>query len=260
MIILNKLVGGLANQLFIWANARSLELSGYKVSLDTSFYSQQDFRKYSLNLFPNIKVPEIFKGIDNNKKFIQITDDFIYRNFEFNEDFNYYLNGYWQSEKYFLDNEYIIREELAPNNATQFKLIEKYPDLLKESVSLHVRRTDYVNQPQNHPTQTIQYYKDALDIIGYYDKLYILSDDIDWCKENLKFDNMVFVQNDSDVEDLWTMSLCKHNIIANSSFSWWGAWLNSNPDKIVVAPSKWFGTNLNLPIDDLLPKDKWHII
>jgi hypothetical protein len=103
-------------------------------------------------------------------------------------------------------------------------------------------------------------YKDALDIIGYYDKLYILSDDIDWCKENLKFDNMVFVQNDSDVEDLWTMSLCKHNIIANSSFSWWGAWLNSNPDKIVVAPSKWFGTNLNLPIDDLLPKDKWHII
>ena len=98
-----------------------------------------------------------------------------------------------------------------------------------------------------------EYYKNALDIIGGYENLYVFSDDINWCKTNLKFKNMVFVEGNDDVEDLWLMSLCDHNIIANSSFSWWGAWLNINPNKKVISPKRWFGEQTNLSSDDIIP-------
>jgi hypothetical protein len=93
-----------------------------------------------------------------------------------------------------------------------------------------------------------------LDIIGNYDQLLIFSDDIDWCKNNLQFKNMVFIENQNTFEDIWLMSLCKHNIIANSSFSWWGAWLNKKSDKIVIAPNDWFGPNSNLNTSNIVPQ------
>jgi hypothetical protein len=86
------------------------------------------------------------------------------------------------------------------------------------------------------------------------DKYYIIfSDDISWCKENLSFlNNKIFIEGNTDFQDLYLMSKCKNNIIANSSFSWWGAWLNTNKDKIVIAPKKWFGiSNSHLDTSDL---------
>jgi hypothetical protein len=122
-------------------------------------------------------------------------------------------------------------------------------------VSLHVRRTDYVTSNGYHPVQSIEYYKNAIDIIGDYDYIFVFSDDIQWCKDNLKFKNMVFMEGFSDIEDLHIMSLCQNNIIANSSFSWWGAWLNIHPEKKIIAPTNWFGEQANLNTSDMIPSD-----
>jgi Glycosyl transferase family 11 len=104
--------------------------------------------------------------------------------------------------------------------------------------------------------QTIKYYEDAIDIIGDYEYLLVFSDDIKWCRENLKFNNMIFMETLTDIEDMWIMSLCKNNIIVNSSFSWWGAWLNKNKNKKVIAPSNWFGPRANINSSDIIP-EKW---
>ena len=132
------------------------------------------------------------------------------------------------------------------------KLKKKYP-IDENNISIHIRRTDYVTSNGYHPVQSIEYYKQAIEIIGDYDNIFVFSDDINWCKENLKFDNMIFVDGNDDVEDMWLMSICNHNVIANSSFSWWGAWLNNNPDKKVIAPNNWFGSQTNLNTNDLIP-------
>jgi len=254
-----KIQGGLGNQLFQWALSRYLMLEGYDTYIDISQYSNQQGmtqRAFQLSVFPNCKYKLLSDFLQNNNhsniNLTQMTDDFVYKNLSVD---NIYLNGYWQSEKYFKKYEDIIREELIPSSEIQFKLLEKYNDLNSNSVSLHVRRGDYVRQQGHHPLQPIEYYKNAIIQIGDYDVLYIFSDDIQWCMENLNFKNMVFVNNDSDEEDIWHMSMCKHNIIANSSFSWWGAWLNSNPDKKVITPITWFGPNIQVPTNDIIPNE-----
>ena len=91
-------------------------------------------------------------------------------------------------------------------------------------------------------------------MIGDYKNIVVFSDDIPWCKENLIFDNIIFIEGNKDYEDLWLMSLCEHNIIANSSFSWWGAWLNENKNKKVVSPLNWFGQQSNTNQSDIVPE------
>lgn len=261
-MIVSKLMGGNSNQLFQWAIARSLELDGYGQSyLDISFYNNQQgstVREFELGKYPFINyklINEYRPNGSGDMRINQFNDNFIYQNILPIENDVTLLNGYWQSEKYFKHNEDVIRKELSPSSDIQQKLVSKYPDLLKSSVSIHIRRTDYIRQQQNHPLQPIEYYEDGLKLIPNFDVIYVFSDDIEWCKENLKFDKMIFVQNDSDQEDLWHMAMCSYNIISNSSFSWWGAWLNSNPNKVVIAPNLWFGDSLNLPTNDLIPSD-----
>jgi len=130
---------------------------------------------------------------------------------------------------------------------------------------LHIRRGDYVHAPlanQFHGLCSLDYYQKAVNYI--YQKIpdchfYIFSDDHSWVCENFKLDYPVTMVDhndaDKDYEDLRLMSLCKYNIIANSSFSWWGAWLNANPEKIVLCPERWFN-DLSLDIKDLMP-DSW---
>lgn len=250
-MIISKLQGGLGNQLFQWAYGKSLAVK-YNTSLllDTSFYSNQTGntpRVYELNKFPNL----IYQNPDNEpKETIGVVDDFNYGELLYNENYNYYLNGFWQSEKYFLNASDLIREQLQPTT----EIIEKLKQKINgKSVSLHVRRTDYVTSNGFHPVQTIEYYNKAIETIGDYDQLFVFSDDINWCKENLKYKNILFVENQDNLEDMWLMSLCDHNIIANSSFSWWGAWLNQNKDKIVIAPKNWFGSQSNLNDLDITP-------
>ena len=128
----------------------------------------------------------------------------------------------------------------------------KYPFLLNNTVSIHVRRGDYVHLPNHYPIQSVEYYQRAYEIIG--DKninVVIVSDDISWCKENLSFNNTHFIENETNITDLYIMSLCKHNIMSNSTFSWWGAWLNNNPNKKVIQPSNWFGPSLPLSPDEI---------
>jgi len=177
---------------------------------------------------------------------------------------NLYLEGYWQSENYFASIREILLEDFlmrTSSNATNSKFLEQIKE--SNSVSVHVRRGDYASDPQTsklYACCTTDYYKAATEIINKRVKnarFFVFSDDPDWAESNLSFENQVVVRGntaDNGQEDLHLMQNCRHNIIANSSFSWWGAWLNQNPDKIVIAPKTW----INLPdIDtrDATPKN-----
>lgn len=251
-MIISKIQGGLGNQLFQWAFAKSLsEKYNKSLYLDLNFYNNQigvTKREFSLNKFPNLRYK-----IHNQKpksSVIRITDDFIFRTHTLLDNYIYYLDGYWQSERYFMEISNTIRDSLRMSGSKK-ELFSK--NNFSGSVSMHIRRTDYVTSNGYHPVQSIEYYKNALDIIGKYENLYVFSDDINWCKSNLRFKDMTFVQNSEDIDDLWMMSLCDHNIIANSSFSWWGAWLNKNTNKKVISPKRWFGEQTNLNSDDIIP-------
>ena len=176
---------------------------------------------------------------------------------------NINLNGYFQSHLYF---DY-CRDEIL----SYFDLKEEYIKELRyrhpnvhNSNSIHVRRGDYLLLENYHPTQDIEYYSKAINYLGKDEMYYVFSDDIEWCRENFKNYNCAFIEYrkhnkeetvtlnepereaDSrkymkeDVLELFLMSLCKNNIIANSSFSWWAAYLNKNKNKKIVAPQKWF--------------------
>ena len=108
------------------------------------------------------------------------------------------------------------------SNSYSYDKLKNTPFIDNNTTSVHIRRTDYINSNGYHPVQTLDYDKNAIDEIGDYDYLFVFSDDIDWCRNNLKFKNMIFMTGFSDIEDLYLMSMCRNNIIANSSFSWWG--------------------------------------
>jgi hypothetical protein len=166
--------------------------------------------------------------------------------------------GYFQSEKYFLKNKNQILSLFKCPEEIFKKLTLKYPQINESNTcSLHVRRGDYLNFSDHHPTQNMEYYKSAISVVGSDKTFFIFSDDISWCKENFNFlDNVIYCEDNEDYEDLYLMSLCNDNIIANSSFSWWGAWLNNNKNKKVVAPKKWFGpSKSNFKLDDLYFKN-----
>lgn len=254
-MIISSIKGGLGNQLFQWSYGFYLSKK-YSTDfyLDVSFYKNQRYstkRFFSLDKFNNIK----YNILPNQyyKNSIKVTDNFNYFDLKYNKNFNYYLDGYWQSEKYFKEYENDIIKILSPDESFVEKINEKYK--MKNSLSIHIRRTDYLKHSDIHPIQEIDYYNKALDVIKDYNKIMIFSDDINWCKNNLNFENMIFIENNNDIEDMWIMSMCDNNIIANSSFSWWGAWLNKNKNKKVIAPSKWFGDKSGLNSSDIIPNN-----
>jgi hypothetical protein len=244
-MIIFKLQAGLCNQLFQWAYGYALSKNN-EVYFDVSFYKNQD-HNYSVDA-REYELPKIIKGnipISNQhilhffsqKSAHIITDDFNFKKPEIKADNNYYLNGYWQCEEYY--NKY--RDEIL-----DLFYWPKAKDFdFENSCSIHIRRGDYVGLQHIHPLQPISYYEKALELIKPKGNIFVFSDDIDWCKENLNIPNVIFMEGNTNIEDLHYMSLCSDNIIANSSFSWWGAWLNKNPNKIVICPKKWFGDNTN---------------
>lgn len=285
-MIIIKLIGGLGNQMFQYAFYRKLSiLKNIPVKLDifgysdTYFLNKDEKREYSLRHFKiqeNLATREEIKEFSGLKsllrKFIKKIKRDIFKidNFSFNEkEFQVadktYLSDYWQSEKYFKDIADILRKEFTLKNDLSFfaKNIEK-KIVNSNSVSLHIRRGDYAfNQKVKYcfGLLSLDYYQRAIEIIK--DKInnplfFIFSDDIDWVKKNLNLDaSLIYVSNSNlrDYEELVLMSKCKHNIIANSSFSWWGAWLNQNYKKIIVAPKIWF-KNRNINTKDIVP-DNW---
>jgi len=162
-----------------------------------------------------------------------------------------YLDGFWQSPKYFSDVESIVRQEFtlrSHQSSLCAQIVEQITNTF--SVSLHVRRGDMANDPQAnqlHGTCNLNYYKRAVEHIANHVRephFFVFSDDPTWVKENLKLNfpsTLVSCHNSLvDNEEMYLMSRCQHHITANSTFSWWGAWLNPSPNKLVVAPQKFF--------------------
>ncbi len=181
---------------------------------------------------------------------------------------NCYLHGYFQSEKYFQDHAPTIREDFSFHLGINEHNIEVINHIEKvNAVSLHVRRGDYVKDPKaaaNHGLCSLDYYRAAIKYVAERVDtpfFFVFSDDPVWVKENLQIDfSCRYIDHNQGAEsynDMRLMSLCKHHIIANSSFSWWGAWLNPRVDKIVIAPKKWFA-NAN-DVSDLFPPE-WVIL
>jgi len=164
--------------------------------------------------------------------------------------YNLNLSGYFQSERYFFEHRDLIKELLTPKI-----------EIKRESglCGIHVRRGDYVNLTDCYVQLGMDYYLEAMRRSGC-NKFLIFSDDIWWCKQNFKGNQFEFSENKKDYEDLAIMAKrCEHNIMANSSFSWWGSYLNDNCDKKIIAPARWFGPKLQHNTKDLIPKE-WILI
>lgn len=238
-MIVVRLMGGLGNQLFQWAYGKHLSLTGNRnLYMDLSFLNSYipgvTKRSYSLNKFPNFSEKLTDEIVGNSRPFDVVAD--VTDLDALNPEKNYILIDHFQKERFFKGSEAVIRHTLSP----PADLAERF-GITTNSVSMHIRRTDYVTSNGFHPVQDLEYYTQALCELEAYDKLFVFSDDPSWCRENLPFENMTVVTGNDEVVDLWLMSLCRDNIIANSSFSWWGAWLNSNTGKKVVYPKKWYG-------------------
>lgn len=279
-MIVVKIKSGLGNQMFQYALGKRLSLDwGDELKYDLSWYSekrkgetprQMEIKDFDI-VFEEASKSEIEKNKPNYfAKTLERIRGRLDRNyfFKFHKHLlkkkqNIYLDGYFQSFKYIEP----IRKELISDFVLRDGFCDEAVDIKKQiqacdqSVAIHVRRGDYVTTCKDwNGLCSVEYYKKGIDKIRnkYEDlKLFIFSDEIEWAKENLKFDiPMVFVSRPGlkATEEILLMSLCEHQIIANSTFSWWGAWLNQNFEKIVIAPSRWL---LAADIDtrDLLPPD-----
>ncbi len=282
-MIITKLRGGLGNQLFQYALGRHLALRHQtELRFDTSYLDkshQWTYRSFALEAF------HIQATAANKTEIKSLKGTFspwlskinlprhLHTHYYREPHFHFapsvlsipdkaYLDGYWQSEKYFAPIASTIREDLA----MQFPPSGAYQNWSKKikstlAVSVHIRRGDYLHYSKSNLylcTCPQDYYHRALDLltsqISSSFTLFVFSDDIEWCKANLSFSHPThFVEPHSAPEDLWLMASCQHHIIANSTFSWWGAWLNPNPNKIVIAPLEWFHSG-RFDTKDLLPE------
>jgi len=251
-MITSCLAGGLCNFLFQIAAIQSLAIDNKDIAIfdfDLATQRHKNIYSYRSDILRNVNIGKVTPINVYNEP------NFHYNNLPYLP--NYLYNGYFQCEKYFIHNREIILELFSPTNDTIEYINKKYFNLLNgETCSIHVRRTDYVDRySEYHPPCTIEYYKAAINEIKDCDKFLIFSDDINWCKQNFIGNKFTFIENERDVIDLYLMSKCKNNIIANSSFSWWGTWLNINENKKIIAPKKWFGPAKPLNTNDIYPKN-----
>jgi len=287
-MIISNLVGGLGNQMFQYAAGRSLslrlklplfldinDLTNYKLhhgyQFNHIFHGQFDIANKSLlaevlGFQNNFALKRILKY--DSLKFLRsrhyiIEPFFKYTDISEGISQKAYIYGYWQSEKYFKEHAAIIRDdfrfksELNEINSKISQLI-----LSVNAISIHIRRGDYISSKSTNALLGIcplDYYDAAIKKISSKvsrPHFFIFSDDSEWVKKNFKINHEHYFINHNhgadSFNDMRLMSMCKHHIIANSTFSWWGAWLNSHKDKIVIAPKKWF----KKPVDtkDLIPQ------
>lgn len=282
-----KLMGGLGNQMFQYAIGRAVSLDrGDTLVLDKSFYDVEHknvtTRKYELSYF---NINPSFKNYRISGKFILFRDalfrtiarhlSMIYPQYVLERTLLYdtsqfegkngdiYFDGFWPCEKYFSHHAKEIREDFQ-FRIPQSSINKRWSDIITDtcSICLHVRRGDYVTNPDAAKCHGsligddgLRYYRDAITYIASRVQnpvFFLFSDDIEWVKNNLSIEYPVYYMDHNgpseDYEDLRLMTQCKHFIIANSSFSWWGAWLSKSEEKIVICPKKWF-KNQELEID-----------
>jgi hypothetical protein len=288
-VIVSQIIGGLGNQMFQYAAGLALaNKHGQPLLLDIRLFDNYDLRpegflldkvfKIDANIAEAICIRNMFgwrtsrigHRILREKyfSFLRGENYKVQNGMDFTNDFfelpsSCYLSGYWQSERYFKEYENLIREHFtftAPMNKCNLDIVKQIQGI-SGAVSLHVRRGDYIwNNHTNsiHGVCSADYYQKAMSLIAkhVFDPVYfVFSDDLDWVKANLSIEyKHIFIDHnigDDSFKDMQLMSFCQHHIIANSSFSWWGSWLNPSPDKIVIAPKKWFSNGLD--ISDITP-------
>ncbi len=292
-MIISHLIGGLGNQMFQYAAGRALSIArGQALKLDISSFDNYHLhhgfelqRVFDCPIEVAVKTDihrilgwqsySLIRRIVSRPGWamLRIKEFVIEPHIHFwvginNVPSECYLMGYWQTENYFLLEAERIRKDFSfrqPMDDRNVGLADQINHV--NAVSVHVRRGDYISNPKfnaAHGVCTLNYYLASIRYIAeriQRPHFFIFSDDIEWVKLNLKIDfPHQYVDHNHGVEsynDMRLMSLCKHNIIANSSFSWWGAWLNASNDKIVVAPSQWFINQKNT--QDILPRD-WIVL
>lgn len=284
VMLIIRVTGGLGNQMFQYAFYKMLlDIGKDEVKLDTFAFKDYSLHNgYELenifNINPNkANQDEINKLKKENNILLKLLYKFkrnkncIIRNeLIFDESMlnlkNKYLQGYWQSEKYFLNVKNEILKDFKFKSFDDIKNINLMNIIKKNnSTSIHIRRGDYLNQENRKFYGGIcndNYYLSAINLIKKkVDRplFIVFSNDIEWCKKffNNKFkdDKFIYVdwnKGENSYKDMQLMSICDNNIIANSSFSWWGAWLNAKDEKIVIAPSKWMNFKQN-DINDIIP-------
>jgi len=289
--VIVSLYGGLGNQLFQYSAAKSLALrNNAPLVLDLYWFSIVDQlknttpRNYALASF-NVKSELTSIGLpwhQNRSLLSRIGSKFSFFSQTAHDDIPIYsengngfdknlnkitgpiwLNGYWQSYKYFEDISDSIKSEIGLIGSLSKNSLDIYKKIISsQSICLHIRRGDYVfnsNASQTHGVCNHSYYKEGVKIAAKGLKkpiVFIFSDDPDWVRKNLKltFETFIVDANDADNahQDLWLMQSCQRFVIANSTLSWWAAWLSKNQEKIVVAPRKWF-LSKKLDSSDLIP-------
>lgn len=241
-----QLLGGLGNMLFGMAVTHAVAMDNNLtpvLHLNHKGALHTHPKDYVNNIFRN------FKTVDNVDGYHLYNEPtFTYTPISIPTDKNIKLYGYFQCEKYIEKYRSDILNIYSPTEEIKSYIISKY-NVVKTNkcVSLHVRRGNYLNYPDIHPTVTKEYCDVATTMFPDYNFL-VFSDDINFCKQILVGDKYLFVENEKDIVDLYLMSMCEHNIIANSSFSWWGAWLNTNGGNVIY-PKKWFTGDMYTSVD-----------
>jgi hypothetical protein len=258
-------MGGLCNVMFKLSAAISLALDNdVNYIFSTEFLRpistetpkagfDPDYSVYSDNVLRNItfieKLPIPYRTHYEPASFN-------YGQITYNKGENLLLHGYYQSEKYFINNKDFIINLFKPTDEIKEQILNVIPNI-KDSISIHIRRGDYLNSPSYHPQQSIDYYSSAINLLGVDKNYLIFSDGLDDIKDMFNFiPNKQFINLGKDYLDLYAMSMCEHNIICNSTFGWWGAYLNENKNKKVIAPNTWFGpSSSHLSSSDIIPED-----
>jgi hypothetical protein len=249
--ITSYLMGGLANQMFQISKAKTEGfINNIPVYFEPKSFTPMDGNEvnvYVNNIFRNI----VFKiNLTPQKRFDE--PSFSYNNVDYSYDTSVMFNGYYQSSKNFKNYSENIKNLFLPTEEFKEKLMIMYPLIFeKNSVSIHIRRGDYLRISDILPVIDKSYIDKALKYIGKYSNVFVFTNDKDWAEKNLDYDKCTIVTDLDDYEDLWAISLCNHNIMSNSSFSWWGSYLNENKDKKVCVPSIWFGPNGEKKYEDI---------
>lgn len=286
-MIITKLKGGLGNQMFQYATGFSLALKNktqHKIDISTYDNQTRDTpRKFALNVFTitsPIALSEEIKSVTHFNIFEKCTNYInqkIFRNFytdfhptlftkierKLQSGQSVYLDGNFQSEKNFIEYSTQVKSEFTFKKEFFSDKVKDFSEVMnkEESVSIHIRRGDYVQDPKTHTYHgvcPISYYLEAVKQIKHKitnPTFYIFTDDPQWVQDNAaQLPSHINISKHflKDHEEMFLMTQCKHNIIANSSFSWWGAWLNKNSDKIVIAPTQWVKKQPN-PHPNIIP-------
>lgn len=256
-----SLKGRMCNQMFQIATAKALAIDN---STDFICSNQvagiiptpEESRLYRKTTLRNVQFAHLYPM---NYVLHNDPPNFSYEKIKYHQ--NILLNGYYQSEKYFKEHRQQIIELYECPSGLESVIEGRFKSLLgrNDTCSVHVRRGDYIKYKDYHNNLSTEYYENC-----FYEKkgshLVFFSDDIEWCKETFKNKEATFVDTESDVVEFYLMSRMKDNIISNSSFSWWAAWMNLNEDKHVIAPKKWFGPkNTHFLTEDIIPKT-WELI